>query len=145
MKHSLIALVLAAASLSSQAQVDGIVADGISSGIASTVPGLTEANPLGLLVFPIKLGIVSYAKTLPPEEGIPLIRGINSTSWGGAANNLCIALTLNPACLLLGITVGGTLWMKSSDEREFYSACAAHKRLVPSDSSLKCVYTPKSA
>ncbi len=140
--RTLIASLLLCLATTAHADYSGIAADGVSSAIASTVPGLSEANPLGLLVFPIKIGIVAHAKTLPAEEGVPLVRGIDSTSWGAAANNICIALTLNPACLLLGVAVGGTLWHRSADERAFFEVCARHKRVYPEDASLNCRYTP---
>ncbi len=117
----------------------GIAADGALTLAAQGMQGLAEGGG-GLITVPIRAGIVAYADTLPVEQGKPLIHLAAATSWGYAASNICVLLTLNPACYALGFAVVGTLWGHSDEERAFLTACAAHKRALPETALQRCIW-----
>ena len=85
--------------------VAGQLAD-VASTAVGLAAGLSEANPLGILILPIKYGSLSYSKTLPLHECIALRKGLGAVGWGAAAANIATIAGLGPAGLLVGIAVG---------------------------------------
>ena len=112
-------------------------ADAVTTGIGLATPGLGEANPLGLLTFPIRAAIVEHAKTLPREQGQPIMDSVSATGWGAAANNLLVLAGAGPVAPVIGLAVGYAMWKKGEPEREFWTACATHKKL---DANTKCEF-----
>jgi hypothetical protein len=89
----------------------GIAADTITTAIATTKPGLSEANPLGWWVLPLSIGLVEYGETLQSPKGDALILAVGSAKWGAATNNLLLILgaTSMPS-IAAGVTVFALLW-----------------------------------
>ena len=127
MKNLVASLILV--SLCGCSSYSGITADGASTAYALS-KGATELNPLGYATIPLRLSLVSYAKTLPAEQGKPIIQATNSFGWGAAIWNL----TFNP---IFGIGMAYILWSQDAKEREFYDLCARYK--TPEQ---KCVWIP---
>jgi hypothetical protein len=114
----------------------GIAADAVSTGFALAAPGVTEMNPLGWATIPIRIAMVQYAKSLPEEEGRPMMQSITAAGWGAAANNLLVLAGASTiAAPVLGLAVTYALWKKGEPEREFWAICAAQKKVSP---GLKC-------
>lgn len=132
---------LAFASSANAGEVDaygGIAADAASTALALSAPGIVEMNPLGWATVPLRILAVQYAKSLPEEEGKPMMQGINAAGWGAAANNLLVlAGASSVAAPIIGIAVGYALWKKGEPEREFWAICAAQKKSNP---QLKCTF-----
>lgn len=83
--------------------VKGQVADGVTTVLGLTLPGVTELNPFGLATFGIKVGAIAYADSRPPEERKEGMRVLKAIGWGAAAHNTCIivsVLTANPGTFL---------------------------------------------
>lgn len=83
----------------------GQLADVASTAVGLSM-GLTEANPLGLLVLPLKYGALSYSKTLPLHECINLRKLSGGFGWGAAAMNVATIAGLGPVGLVIGLAVG---------------------------------------
>ena len=115
----------------------GVAADAVTTGIALSATGVVETNPIGLATVPIRLVVIEHAKTLPPEEGTPILHAINATSWGAAANNLLVLAKIS-AAPLVGVLVTFILWNQGKEEREFAQLCALHKQIE--GKNLTCVY-----
>lgn len=118
----------------------GIAADAASTALALSAPGIVEMNPLGWATVPLRIMAVEYAKSLPEEEGKPMMQTITAAGWGAAANNLLVlAGASSVAAPIVGIAVGYALWKQGEPEREFWAICAAQKKDNP---QLKCNYGP---
>jgi len=137
------AIALNAASVAHAGEQDaaygGIAADAVSTGAALAAPGIAEANPLGWVTLPIRLAVIQHAKSLPREEGQPIVDAVSASSWGAAANNLLILAGAGPAAPLVAIAVGYAVWKSGETERQFWSACAVHKQF---DANIKCEFRP---
>jgi hypothetical protein len=129
-----IAMVSAAAAGEGEAYV-GTAADALTTGAALTAPGLGEANPLGWATLPIRMAVIEHAKTLPREEGQPIMDAVSASSWGAAANNLLMLAGATSVAPVIGIAVGYAVWKKGETEREFWRLCAVHKQFDP---QVKC-------
>lgn len=130
-----VAVALSAFSMAHAGEQDayaGVAADAVSTGAALATPGIVEANPLGWVTLPIRMAVIAHAKTLPREEGQPIMDAVSASSWAAAANNLLVLAGAGPAAPIVGIVVGYALWKNGERERDFWSACAVHKRLEPS-------------
>lgn len=144
MKKQMIALVasMAIASMAAAAEQDayvGVAADVATTGAALATPGIGEANPLGWMTVPIRLAIIEHAKTLPREEGQPMMDAVSASGWGAAANNLLVLAGASAAAPIVGIAIGYAVWKKGESEREFWHMCAAHKAME-SNPAMKCEY-----
>jgi hypothetical protein len=132
-------ITLAAASTAHAGETEaytGIAADAVSTGVALSASGVVEMNPLGWATIPIRLAMVQYAKSLPEEEGQPMMQSISAAGWGAAANNLLILAGASTAAApVLGLAVTYAMWKKGAPEREFWAICAAQKKVHP---QLKC-------
>ena len=118
-------------SLQKQAET-AAVADGVST-LGGLALGAAEANPLGLAVFPLKALYMSHIKTMPEDEQADAYAGLQATSSGAAANNLCIIgaiLTgggLAPFCPIIGVAWAMNELSKSAQERELWAICRAER------------------
>src|SRR5438105_10376786 len=139
------ALSLAAVSMAQAGEQDallGIAADAATTGAALAIPGIAESNPLGWATIPIRLAIIQHAKTLPREEGQPLMDATSATGWGAAANNLLVLAGASPVAPIIGVVVGYAIWKSGAPEREFWQMCAVHRKM---DSRTKCEFRPWKA
>ena len=127
--------------------INGQVADLGSTAIGLSIPGITEANPLGILVIPAKYAAFKYAETLPIPQQIIWHRNLSAFGWGAAISNLCTAgVVLSGGasavpCLFLGIGSGIYDYQKTkpkSDKEEFDRFCVYGKRKDP---NLTCIWT----
>lgn len=116
----------------------------VASSVVAIAAGGVEANPLGLLILPLKYGMLEYAKTLPDGER-EYAQGWLSAIWGGAtASNLCtigVLLTGGATaipCLIVGIGYGLYDWQSTANERQFAAICADEK---VTNQKLVCNYT----
>lgn len=109
----------------------GTAADAATTGAALAMPGLGEANPLGWMTVPIRMAVIEHAKTLPREEGQPMMDAVSAASWGAAANNLLMLAGASVAAPVVGLAVGYVVWKKGETEREFWDLCAVHKQMDP--------------
>jgi hypothetical protein len=115
----------------------GIAADAVTTSLATQVPGVVEANPLGLATVPIRLALIEHTKSLPPEQAKPVLDAITASSIGVSVNNLLILAGVG-AAPVVGLIVGMTLWDRGAEEREFWFMCAEQRRDQP---QLTCRYT----
>jgi hypothetical protein len=113
----------------------GVAADGLSTAAALARPGFTETNPLGWATLPIRLAIIEHAKTLPREEGQPLVDMVTTSGWMATANNLLALAGAGAAAPVVGLAVGYMVWKSGEKEREFWNMCAVHKKY---DANVKC-------
>jgi hypothetical protein len=120
----------------------GIAADAVTTGIALSTPGIVETNPLGWATVPIRLAIMQYAKSLPREEGQPVMDAVSATGWGAAANNLAVLAGMGPIGPVVALAVGYTVWKSGENERDFWVACAAQKSM---EAGVSCEYKPWNA
>lgn len=127
--------------------INGQLADLGSTGIALTVPGIVESNPLGILVVPVKYAAFKYAETLPIPQQIIWHRKLSAFGWGAAVNNLCtvgVALSGGASaipCLFLGLGSGMYDYQKTkpkNDKEEFDRFCVYGKKKDP---NLVCIWT----
>lgn len=127
--------------------INGQVADLSSTAIALSVPGLVEANPLGILVVPAKYAAFKYAETLPISQQIIWHRNLSAFGWGAAISNICtvsVALSGGASaipCLFLGLSSGIYDYNKTkpkSDKEEFDRFCVYGKKKDP---NLTCIWT----
>lgn len=119
----------------------GIAADAVTTGIALSMPGIVETNPLGWATLPIRLAVMQHAKSLPREQGQPLMDSVSATGWGAAANNLAVLAGAGPAAPVVAIAVGYAMWKAGEKERDFWSTCAVHKTIDP---AVTCSFKPMS-
>jgi len=114
--------------------------------IAVNVPGIVEANPLEVLVLPLKYAVLKYADGLGYWDQRSVYRGLSAFGFGPAVNNICVILAVSTGgaasgCLLVGIAAGVWDWNQTGREmtdREFFdSVCAHEKRKNP---EIHCVY-----
>ena len=85
--------------------VGGQVADVASTAIG-LAGGLHEANPLGLLILPIKVATNSLSKDMNLADCITTRTALGTIGWGAAAANLGTLAGLGPVGLAIGIAVG---------------------------------------
>lgn len=84
-------------------------ADITTTAIALTNSNVSEANPLGLYLLPIKVLAGKLVDKLPCEDRRSVASGINGVTGMAVANNLLvIAGVSNP--LLFGILIGSGVW-----------------------------------
>jgi hypothetical protein len=115
----------------------GTAADAATTGAALAMPGFTEANPLGWATVPIRMALIQHAKTLPREEGQPVMDAVSASSWGASASNLMMLAGVGSAAPVVGLAVGYMVWKKGETEREFWQMCAVHQKLDP---GVKCQF-----
>jgi hypothetical protein len=115
----------------------GTAADAASTAAALATPGFVETNPLGWATVPLRIAAIQYAKSLPREEGQPIMDGVSATSWGAATSNLLMLAGMGAAAPIVGIAVGYSVWKKGETEREFWHLCKTHQRLDP---AVKCQF-----
>ena len=144
MKKQLVtaALSLALASTAAAGAPDaygGIAADAITTGVALSMPGIVETNPLGWATVPIRMAIMEHAKSLPREEGQPIMDALSAGGWGAAVNNLLVLAGTGPAAPVVGLAVGYAVWKQGEEEREFWRLCAVHRTMDP---GVKCEFKP---
>lgn len=127
----LIALILAAllcgCSVTKEPGAYGAIAADTATTAAGLAAGATEMNPLGWAVLPLSIGLVEYAGTLPPEEGVPLVHAVSAAKWGAAASNLLVLAGAGPASFIVGLGLWWHLWTQGQPEREFWAICAMEK------------------
>ena len=116
-----------------------IAADAVTTGIALSTPGIVETNPLGWATVPIRLAVMEHAKSLPREQGQPLMDALSAGGWGAAINNLLVLAGTGAAGPVVGLAVGYAVWKSGETEREFWQLCAVHKSLDP---GVKCQFKP---
>ena len=117
----------------------GIAADAITTGIALSVPGIVETNPLGWATVPIRLAIMEHAKSLPREQGQPIMDALAAGGWGAAVSNLLVLAGTGAAAPVVGLAVGYAVWKQGEQEREFWQICAMHRAM---DANVKCQFKP---
>lgn len=143
MKKQLLAAALALAAASAHADdtqaYTAVAADAATTAAALATPGIIEANPLGWATVPIRLAIVQHAKTLPREQGQPLMDATSAGGWGAAANNLLVLAGAGPAAPVVGLAVAFAVWKSGENEREFWRLCAMHKEMDP---NVQCNFRP---
>lgn len=119
---------------------DGTAADVGSTALALS-QGLSEANPIALPALPLRLALVEHAKSLPPEQGVPIIESSRAAGWGFGAHN--IAMLLAPELApVIGLVAWIAVWHQSAEEREFLRICAWLKSQNPEVTT--CKYTPSA-
>ena len=117
----------------------GIAADAITTGLALSGPGIVETNPLGWATVPIRLAVMEHAKSLPREQGQPIMDALSAGGWGAAINNLLVLAGTGPAAPVVGLAVGYAVWKQGEREREFWQLCAVHRTMDP---GVKCEFKP---
>jgi hypothetical protein len=142
MRKQMVAAVLsmAVASMAAAGEQDaytGVAADAVSTGAALAAPGIGEANPLGWATVPIRIAIIQHAKSLPREQGQPMMDAVSASGWGAAANNLLVLAGASAAAPLAGLAIGYAVWKSGETEREFWRMCAVHKSMDP---QVKCEF-----
>jgi len=100
--------------------------------------GAAEANPLGIVALPIKLAMVEYAGSLPPDEQPAAYAALAAVTWGAVANNICVIASIlasagiaAPACVAVGAVTGVAYWGATKTHREgqqLYAYCAEPAR-----------------
>jgi hypothetical protein len=105
--------------------------------------GAVEVNPLGILAFPVKYGLLTYAKNMEDGDRQEMQSSM-AAIWGGASvNNGCVILSIvtagafAPVCIFAGVAAAGTMWQVSSSEREFWRTCSNKRKENP---TLLCEY-----
>lgn len=79
----------------------GSTAIGLSQGFA-------EANPLGLVVLPVKLSLAGWADDQPCTEAAKAEKIINSITYTAVGNNVALLAGINPAA---GAAIGLTMFL----------------------------------
>lgn len=133
-------LSMAVASLAAAGEQEaymGTTADAVTTGAALASPGIAEANPLGWATVPIRMAIIEHAKSLPREQGQPVMDAVSASGWGAAANNLLVLVGAGPAAPIAGMAIGYAVWKSGETEREFWRMCAVHKTMDP---QVKCEF-----
>ena len=107
-------------------------ADVVSTGVGLAL-GAAEANPLGIVALPIKLAMVEYAGSLPPDEQPAAYAALSAVTWGAVANNICVIASIAtsagiaaPACVAVGAVTGVAYWDATKTHRIplLYAYCA---------------------
>jgi len=146
MKHvfaaGLLTLVAATALAGEQDAYSGVAADAASTAASLSAPGIAEVNPLGWATIPVRLAVVEHAKTLPRDQGQPVVDAVSASGWGAAANNLLVLVGAGAAAPLIGVVVGYAVWKSGGTEREFWRVCAVYKQLDP---PVQCSFKPWKA
>ena len=142
MKKNLIvaSLMMAVASMACAGEKEaylGTAADAATTAAALATPGFVETNPLGWATVPLRIAAIQYAKSLPREEGQPIMDAVSATGWGAAAGNLLMLAGVGAAAPVVGIAVGYSVWKKGETEREFWHLCKTHQKLDP---AVKCQF-----
>jgi hypothetical protein len=117
----------------------GIAADAATTAAALALPGIAEANPLGWVTVPLRIVMVEHAKTLPREQGQPLLDATQASGWGAAANNILAAMGAGGAAPLVGLAIGYAIWKSGEKEREFWRLCGVHRSMAP---AMRCTFRP---
>ena len=83
----------------------GQAADVATTVYAIAELGAVEANPIGLAILPVKVGVHYYAETLEQDECAEAKRFWGSAGWGAAAANTAVVVAgvSNPATLAAGV------------------------------------------
>jgi hypothetical protein len=115
-------------------------ATGLSIAADTAGRKIIEGNPLGWWTVPIRIAIIEHAKTMPIEEGTPVLHMTSAVGWGAAANNLLVMAGVGPFALAAGVMVAIGIWADGENERNFWENCATHRRLEP-EKDLTCVWT----
>ena len=116
----------------------------VATTAAGLAAGAAEANPLGLITIPVKIGALAYADGLPTGERETTQAAVAALWTGAAANNWCVLAsiasggTLAPACIMLGLVVALKVWEGTTMERQFWMICARERQSKP---DLVCRYT----
>lgn len=118
-----LAILAAGCSVTKEPGAYGAIAADTLSTKAALAAGGVEVNPLGWATLPLSIGLVEHAKTLPPEERVPLVHSVSAVKWGAAAANLA-GMAFGPAGLFVGIAIGGLIWDHGAPEREYWAICA---------------------
>lgn len=109
----------------------GTTAAAISSGAIE----LNPLGPLGALV--LKPLAYAYAESLSENDRANAHSLIGSIWTGAAASNVCMLVSANPACYVLGIVSGYKVWESHADERLFWAICRQEQAANP---LMKCSY-----
>lgn len=122
--------------------------------IATTGAGLAlgavEANPLGLLMLPVKAIGYARIKAAPEAEQPALWSAYEAFGWGAAANNACVIAAIvsgGPAmvpCLAVGAAAAGLSWAVDRPRREraeFDAICERQQAINP---DLVCTWSVPS-
>jgi hypothetical protein len=117
-----------------------VAADAATTATGLSMAGIAEANPLGWATIPLRVAIIEEAKTMPIEEGTPVLHLISAQGWALAVNNLLVMAGAGPFSLAAGLMVGIGIWAGGEDERLFWQNCSTHRRLEP-EKTLECVWT----
>lgn len=125
------------------------VADGVTTLVGAPL-GLVELNPLGVAIaIGVKLPMLVYAQSLPDNERAEF-HALAAPLWGGAAaSNVCMIAALltggafAPVCIVAGVAVAWQQWEMSTEERTFYTECAAYR--AHTGESFRCIYRAESA
>ena len=137
-------LALLSACTTMQDKATTAAAHDVASTAAGLAAGAVEANPLGLITIPVKIGALAYADGLPTGERETTQAAVAAIWTGAAANNWCVLAVIAsggsaaPACLVVGLIVGLRVWQGSAMEREFWLICARERAELP---GLVCTYT----
>ena len=138
---AVLCLALAACTPTKEATYAAHGADVVSTGVGLAL-GAAEANPLGIVALPIKLAMVEYAGSLPPDEQPAAYATLSAVTWGAVANNICIIASIatagafSPACPVIGVVTGLTYWDATKTRREgprLYAYCAEPAHGAASD------------
>jgi len=97
-------------------------ADMGSTGIAlATVEGAAEANPLGIALLPVKLGMGKWVEHKYPDDcykRVDIAKTSNTVFYGATANNTAIMLGLSgPAAPIVGV-IGGITYFAMRNKVE---------------------------
>ena len=140
----LLLLCLLSACTTLQDKATTSAANDLISTAAGLAVGATEANPLGVVLIPAKVGVLAYTSGLPTGERETVQAAVTAIWTGAAANNWCVVVAiatggvLAPACIVIGTVVAWQLWTGSEMERQFWALCARDRQAIP---ELKCLYT----
>jgi len=108
--------------------------------IASTAVGLAagaaEANPLGVLLIPVKVILTENCDRQPEPARTGCLHAVEAVAWSATANN--IAWLVNPVVApFVGLIAGISKWQQGAPMRDFMAACAVHRELTKNP-HLKC-------
>jgi hypothetical protein len=139
-KHLLVlAALCAGAAHADPGAYRGLAADATTTAIGLSLPGIADANPIGLAGVPIRLAVLHHAGTLPEEQAQPVYDAVEASGWGAAVNNVLVIAGAGPVAPVLGLVVGFAIWKAGEPKRHFLQACAVHKADNP---ELRCVFAP---
>jgi hypothetical protein len=130
------------------------VADGVTTALALSsgameMNPLISTSPLGLIALTgAKIGLVSFAKTLPEKDKRMVLKSSTALWSGAAVNNLLVLMAApTPLAVVVGVVVGVLSWRQSNAKYEDADrALAAREQaapVAPPDSeSLVVAYVP---